>query len=542
MKVSRLSIRAKLLTISSISAVLFLAAISYTLLGTNHISERFTGFIDGDQKRLDSLRIVQAEGSQAVIAAAKKIMVPELKPPAQVADKAVKSVGESLALASSLCHENCNGREALEKIGPMWREMAPLVGQTISMVEAGDVDGARSLFTQRVQKLWGGIRKQLQPLIVLESKRVAETREQVKAQAKKTLTIGIILALTAGVVGSVLIVLASSGISTSVRRVAQRLEDIAQGGGDLTRRLPEEGGQELCSLASGFNRFATQTQEMLSQVKASAVEMNAISSSLTQVAQAGKSTADQQDEAMSHVATAMTQMTTTVHSVAQSAANAAAAAEEADSQAKAGHAVVDQALESIQQLTSDVEQASENMAELERESTQVGVVISVIRDIADQTNLLALNAAIEAARAGEMGRGFAVVADEVRSLANRTQTSTREINEIIERLQTGAGATAKLMKQSRDSASHTLEQSSEATRSLEAITRSVADIRDMNVEIASAAEEQGAVSEEIQRNTVNVSELSVQGARSASQVSETGQQLESIASRVTGLVARFNLD
>ena len=542
MKVSRLSIRAKLIAISGLSAALFIAAISYALVGTNQISGRFTGFIDGDQKRLDSLRIVQAEGSQAVIAAAKKIMVPELKPPARVADEAVKAVDESLAMASSLCHENCDGRPVLEKIAPMWREMAPLIGQTIAQVDGGESDAAQHLFNHRVQKLWGGIRKQLQPLIALESKRVAETREQVKAQAQNTLLIGVILALIALVGGAVLSIIASNGISTSVRRVAERLDEIAQGGGDLTRRLPEEGGQELCALASGFNRFAAQTQEMLSQVKSSAVQMNAISSSLTQVAQEGKSSADQQDEAMAHVATAMTQMTATVHNVAQSAANAAAAAEEADAQARAGRAVVDRTLSAIERLTTDVEQASRNMTELERESTQVGVVISVIRDIADQTNLLALNAAIEAARAGEMGRGFAVVADEVRSLANRTQTSTREINEIIERLQAGTGATAKLMKQSQDSASQTLEQSSEATSSLEAITQSVAHIRDMNVEIASAAEEQGAVSDEIQRNTVNVSQLSEQGAQSARQVSETGQQLESIASRVTGLVERFNLE
>jgi methyl-accepting chemotaxis protein len=228
--------------------------------------------------------------------------------------------------------------------------------------------------------------------------------------------------------------------------------------------------------------------------------------------------------------------------VAQSAASAAAAAEEADTQAKAGRAVVDQTLDAIQRLAGDVEEASNNMAALEKESAQVSVVISVIRDIADQTNLLALNAAIEAARAGEMGRGFAVVADEVRSLASRTQSSTREVNEIIERLQAGTGSTARLMEQSRDSASQTLEQSSEATTSLEAITNSVARIRDMNVDIASAAEEQGAVSDEIQRNTVNVSELSVQSARSASQVSETGHELEAIAGEVTGLVARFNLD
>jgi methyl-accepting chemotaxis protein len=539
---SRLSIRAKLLTVTGLAAALFLSAIFYALLGTERISERFSGFIDGDQKRLESLRTLQAEGAQTVIAAAKKIMVPTLKPPARVAGNAVETFGEAWQTASRLYIDDKQGSEAMEQIGRQWKEMAPLALQVIEQVDAGQSGAAQVLFTQRVQKLWGNIRKQLQPLIENEAKRAETTRQEVMAQAETVLLIGGLLALTALVGGLGLNLLASTGIAASVRRVAQGLEDIAAGGGDLTRRLPEEGGLELRRLSSGFNCFAEETQSLMRQIKGSAEQMNAISEILTQVAREGQQTAEEEDEAMAQVATAMTEMTATVQSVAQSAANAASAAEEADDQSKAGHRVVDETQDAIRCLSEGVDEAARNMEVLEQESSQVGMVISVIRDIAEQTNLLALNAAIEAARAGELGRGFAVVADEVRNLANRTQKSTREITEIVERLQSGAGSTAKLMQQSRDSAIKTLDQSGEALQALDAITGSVAHIRDLNVEIANAAEEQGAVSAEIQHNTVNVSELSKMSAQSASQTAEKGHDLEAIAKQINGLVQRFKVE
>jgi methyl-accepting chemotaxis protein len=324
--------------------------------------------------------------------------------------------------------------------------------------------------------------------------------------------------------------------------VAAVLDDIAAGGGDLTRRLPEEGSLELRQLSNGFNRFAEAIQSLMRQVTGSVQQMNAISESLTQVARDSKQTAEEEDEAMAHVATAMTQMTATVQSVASSVANAAHAAEEADDQSKAGYQVVSDTQESIRCLTDGVEEAVQNMEVLEKESVQVGMVISVIQGIAEQTNLLALNAAIEAARAGEMGRGFAVVADEVRNLASRTQKSTQEITEIIERLQSGAGSTAKLMQQSRDSAMETLKQSGEASQALKAISGSVEHIHNLNVEIASAAEEQGAVSEEIQRNTDHVNDLSKDSAVSANQTADKGLELETVTQQINNLVKRFKVD
>ncbi|RLW67675.1 MAG: hypothetical protein B6D71_16005, partial [gamma proteobacterium symbiont of Stewartia floridana] len=223
-------------------------------------------------------------------------------------------------------------------------------------------------------------------------------------------------------------------------------------------------------------------------------------------------------------------------------ASAATAAENADHQAKHGSQVVDQTLNAIETLSQGVEQASNDMKALEEETAQVGVVVSVIKGIAEQTNLLALNAAIEAARAGEMGRGFAVVADEVRTLASRTQSSTREINDIIERLQEGARSTAGMMEGRRDDAVDTLKQAAQAGTALEEITRVVADIRDMNVEIASAAEEQEAVSLEIERNTASVGALSQQNKSSTSQTEATGLEMQAISKQISQLVGRFKID
>jgi methyl-accepting chemotaxis protein len=542
MKVSHLSIRAKLLAVTGLTAILFLSAIFYTILGIERISGQFNDYIEGDQQRLEGLRTMQAEGAQAVIAAAKKIMVPGLKPPAEVARKAVSKFGDVLQTTAQLYENAEQGSESIKHIGQEWKEMAPLALQVIEQVDSGQIEAAKGLFTKRVQKHWGNIRKQLQPLINEEARNSEQTRQHVVEQADRVVLLGAIISLAALLIGMGLNLFTSRGITASVRKVAVLLDDIAAGGGDLTRRLPAESGLELRQLSSGFNQFAAEIQSLMQQVTGSVGQMNAIAGSLTQVALDSKQTAEEEDEAMAQVATAMTEMTATVQSVALSAANAASAAQEANNQSKAGYKVVSETQESIHSLTDSVEEAVRNMEVLEKESVQVGMVISVIRDIAEQTNLLALNAAIEAARAGEMGRGFAVVADEVRNLASRTQKSTREITEIIERLQSGAGATATLMQQSRDSAMDTLTQSKEASQALDAISKSVGHIHELNTEIASAAEEQGSVSEEIQRNTHHVNELSKHSTKSANQTSEKGLELEAIAKQINGLVQRFKVE
>lgn len=536
-----ISIRIRLLLVAAATSLLFIVAIYFSLHGTDQVSQQFTTFINVDQKRLGTLQIMQAEGSQAVIAAAKKIMVPGLKPPAKVAAKAADKFDRALQQAKELYAGDDQALSRIEQISTFWSECRPNTLSSIRLVDEGRQEEAESLFITKVQKKWGNIRKQLQPLIAQEAQRVAETQEVVTGQVKQTFLFGVGMGVIALLGAIVMNLLGSRSIVRSINRVAGALEKIGSEGGDLTRRLPVEGGVELERLASGFNQFVAKTQDLMTQVAESTGKMNGCSSELSRVAQTSRSIADQQDDAMRQVATAMTEMATAVKSVAESAANAAEEAENADIQARDGNQVVSETVQAIRTLSINVEKASDDMLALERETNQVEVVVSVIKGIAEQTNLLALNAAIEAARAGEMGRGFAVVADEVRTLASRTQKSTQEIIDIIERLQQGANRTAKMMEESRSSAQQTLDQASQAGSALAAITQAVAEIRDMNISIASAAEEQQAVSDEIHRNTISVSELSQQSKESTVMTEGAGDELGSIASHIADLVSRFKI-
>lgn len=541
MLVFGLSIRSRLLLVTSVTSLLFLAVIYFTLLGTDRVSLQFSDFINTDLKRLSTLQIMQAEGSQAVIASAKKIMVPTLKPPAAVATRALDKFNEALKQFTELSRGDDKSLKQISQISAIWSQCAPNLIAVISLVDEGKQQDAQALFNSKVQKNWGGIRKKLQPLMSNEVDRVSRIKAEVTAQVNQTFRVGVGMG-AAVLIGALLMnLLGSRSIVRSINRVADGLEEIGSEGGDLTRRLAIEGGVELERLAMGFNRFVSETQKLMAQVAESTQQMNICSTELSSTAEMSRYNADQQEVAMSMISTAMTEMTATVKNVAESAANAASVAEDADTQAKDGSSVVDKTMDAIGVLSGSVEKATNDMRALEKETGQVGVVVSVIKGIAEQTNLLALNAAIEAARAGEMGRGFAVVADEVRTLASRTQASTREINDIIERLQQGAQRAASNMGKSRDHALQTLEQAAFAGTALTAITNAVTEIKDMNVGIAGAAEEQEAVSKEIQRNTISVGDLAQQSKESTVKTEKAGRELRSIADRIISLVDRFKI-
>ncbi|MBU2898708.1 methyl-accepting chemotaxis protein [Vibrio hepatarius] len=295
----------------------------------------------------------------------------------------------------------------------------------------------------------------------------------------------------------------------------EAIKDVASGQGDLTKRLDTNTDKEFAELAEGFNTFTQTLQTQIQQSKAIGAEILRGTEMTVQGSEESAEAMRSQLLELEQLATAMNEMAVTATEVANNAQGAAGAAKEADEATQSGSSVVSDTTASIDALSARIDQAVEEVQGLESATANIETILKVINDIADQTNLLALNAAIEAARAGESGRGFAVVADEVRTLAQRTQESTTEIRSMIEQLQSGASSVSAAMRESKSTAIDAVEKAKAADESLQRIRDSIQSITDMNMQIASAAEEQSLVAEEINANTVKIKDLSTQVADAA---------------------------
>ncbi|AZF15525.1 Methyl-accepting chemotaxis sensor/transducer protein [Pseudomonas sp. R3-18-08] len=341
----------------------------------------------------------------------------------------------------------------------------------------------------------------------------------------------LLVAIGAGLLGLLLIWFTASGVTRPINSVARMLKAIASGDGDLTQRLDYRKKDELGELVNWFNRFLDKLQPTIAQLKQSITAARGTADQSSEIARQTSEGMQVQFREIDQLATASHEMSATAHEVANSASNAALAARGADQASKEGITIIERSTRDINALASDVSKAVTEVEALAINSEQIGSVLEVIRSIAEQTNLLALNAAIEAARAGESGRGFAVVADEVRNLAKRTQDSVEEIRLVIERIQTSTRGVVATMHSSQTQAQSNASQIHQAVEALGKISNAVTVINDMSLQIASAAEEQSAVAEEVNRNvstirgvTETLTEQAAESAQISSQLNERANQ------------------
>jgi len=331
----------------------------------------------------------------------------------------------------------------------------------------------------------------------------------------------------------------SNSVLRNINNINSTVDELSNGNFQVSANVTSR--DEVGSVADKLNAMILKINSLVSQVMNSANQVASAADQASATAAQAQDGINRQNSEIEQVATAINEMSATVHEVAQNTANAAELTQTADGEANNGRAVVSQAIDSINRLAGEMESSSQVIQDLETQSESIGTVLDVIRGIAEQTNLLALNAAIEAARAGEQGRGFAVVADEVRTLASRTQESTEEINNMIAKLQTGARNAVEAMAQGTQQTDQSVEQAVQAGAALDQISTAVTTIHDMNTQIASAAEEQSSVSEEINRNIVNIRDIAEATVQGANQTAQSSEAMSEVARELIGLVNEFKV-
>ncbi|WP_282386624.1 MULTISPECIES: methyl-accepting chemotaxis protein [unclassified Pseudomonas] len=375
---------------------------------------------------------------------------------------------------------------------------------------------------------------------------VAELREQgtaqsalISASADRTVWLGLLVMLASGLlIGLLSLWLVSRNLIEPIRNLIDYVTRLSRG--QLAERVVSERRDELGNLAAAANTLRDFLADTFTRLQRSAGDLDSASGELNAIATTMAGGTSEQFNRTDQVATAMNEMSATAQEVARHAADAARAADDADQSAQQGEKVMQTTIHSITQMRGEIANTATVIRRLETDSGRIGKVLEVIRGIAEQTNLLALNAAIEAARAGEAGRGFAVVADEVRNLAQRTAESIIEINQIIQNVQTGAVDAAQAIESGQARSDESVEQVTQAGAMLERITLAVEAIRDMNRQIATAAEEQTSVAEDISRNLTEITAIASTNLDNVQRTESASQNLHGLSGQLNEVTARLS--
>jgi methyl-accepting chemotaxis protein len=431
------------------------------------------------------------------------------------------------------------GQEAIDRMVEIYEPMNEGLEELFAVQKSEKA--YMDIYVQRTEitPLVNEISVVLAELVEVSRTKIRQSSQDLASQVENTQGLVLVLVAVGVILGALIAAAVSWSILSPLNQVIDAMQDIAQGEGDLTRKLDERGGAELSALARYFNQFVDKIRETVSRTAEAVNHLDHVTGRLSQISEQTVQGADRQYAETERAATAMTEMASTSVEVADNARLAADGATDADGSAQDGQRVVSQTMDSINQLANEVARAADVIGSLQQDSLQIGGILDVIRGIAEQTNLLALNAAIEAARAGEQGRGFAVVADEVRTLASRTQDSTMEIQAMIERLQKSSEEAAEVMNNGRTLAEETVAQAGQTSHSLATITSAVNSISEMNASISTAAEEQSKVAEEINQNIVTISDISQQTARGSNEIAQATEEMTQLAQTLKSLVGAF---
>lgn len=408
-----------------------------------------------------------------------------------------------------------------------------------SLSRANQVEELRNLLNTELLSNADQINAVLTRLLDINNKMALATNQQAENQYDLAFDLVVGLLVIATTLTLLFAWLLTRSITQPIAQALDAAEEIADG--NLTRPIKVDGDDEAGRLLAAMAKMQDKLRDTLQRIAGSATQLASAAEELNAVTDESARGLTRQNNEIEQAATAVNEMTSAVEEVARNAVSTSEASRNATTSAGDGRDLVQETVSAIERMSGDVQATATLIGDLANESRDIGKVLDVIRGLADQTNLLALNAAIEAARAGEAGRGFAVVADEVRALAHRTQQSTSEIERMIGSIQAGTEHAVDSMRNSTERAESTLNIARGAGMSLDTINTAIVEINERNLVIASAAEEQAQVAREVDRNLVNIRDLSVQSATGAGQTSAASGELSRLAVDLNGMVGRFRL-
>ncbi|AAY95899.2 methyl-accepting chemotaxis protein [Pseudomonas protegens] len=430
-------------------------------------------------------------------------------------------------------------RLAYEQYGTLLSHHRQLESQLIELSHNNQLEAMQQLLNTDLMDSAEKINAVLNQLVEINSHYATVADDDAAAQYRRAFNLVVGLLVLASALTLLFAWRLIRSITQPIANALRAAEEIAEG--NLTRPITVDGSDEAGRLLQAMVTMQEKLRDTLQSISGSAHQLASAAEELNSVTEEGARGLTQQNNEIEQAATAVNEMTSAVEEVARNAVSTSEASKSATTSAGDGRDLVRETVSAIERMSSDVQGTASLIGDLANESRDIGKVLDVIRGLADQTNLLALNAAIEAARAGEAGRGFAVVADEVRALAHRTQQSTSEIERMIGSIQSGTEHAVDSMRNSTERAESTLSIARGAGQSLDTINSAISEINERNLVIASAAEEQAQVAREVDRNLVNIRDLSVQSTTGANQTQAASSELSRLAVDLNNLVTRFKL-